>query len=98
MTPSETLQLQALKLKQLHTRGSSTPGALLDEVIRQNPDEAKAQLRNICALISPQLFEKVENLCSTLDLSKREFVEMALVEFVELAEKVLREVDPFPGE
>jgi len=98
MTPSETLQLQALKLKQLHTRGSSNPGALLDEVIRQNPDEAKAQLRNICALISPELFEKVENLCNVLDLSKREFVEMALVEFVELAEKVLREVDPFPGE
>lgn len=98
MTPSETLQLQALKLKQLYTRGSSNPGALLDEVIRQNPDEAKAQLRNICALISPELFEKVENLCNVLDLSKREFVEMALVEFVELAEKVLREVDPFPGE
>lgn len=97
MTPSETLRLQALKLKQINTRGSSIPDALLSEAIRQDP-EVKAQFRNICALISPQLFEKVENLSNVLDLSKREFVEMALIEFVELAEKTLREVDPFPGE
>lgn len=97
MTPSETLQLQALKLKQLHTRGTSNPGAFLDEALRQNP-EMKAQLRNICALIDPQLFEKVENLANVLDITKREFVEMALIEFVQLAEKTLREVDPFAGE
>jgi hypothetical protein len=97
MTPSETLKLQALKLKQLNTRGTSLPGALLDEAIRQNP-EIKTQLRNICALISPELFDKVENLANVLDLSKREFVEMALIEFVQHSENVLAEIDPFSAE
>ena len=94
MTPSETIRLQALKLKELNHRGASGAGQFMDSLIAQS-DEAKASLRNICALITPELFQRVENLCSLLDLSKREFVEDALVEFCKLTESIVAEVDPF---
>jgi hypothetical protein len=97
MTPSETIRLQALKLKELNHRGSSHPGLLMDSMLAQNA-EIKSSLRNICALISPELFQRVENLCDLLELSKREFVEDALVEFCKLTESIVAEVDPFVHE
>jgi hypothetical protein len=97
MSPKETLTLQALKLKALHTRGCSDP-AFLEALLENATPEEKAQAtetRNICALVSLPLFDKVEQLCGLLELSKRQFVEMALVDFVAKANLVMAEVDPF---
>lgn len=93
MNPSEIIQLHALKLKHLQHRGYFG-GDVIEAAAQQNPEAAKAELRNICALIAPGLFSDVENLCNLLDLSKREFVEMALLEFVEKANAIVREVNP----
>lgn len=84
MNTDEILTLQALKFKQLHVQGHSLPADLVERLIDQQP-EVKAKMRNICAFIDPSLFEKVENLCGILDLSKRQFVEMALLDFVQKA-------------
>lgn len=94
MTPSEIVQLHALKLKHLHHRGNSGGGDLLEVLAQQNPEAFKSELRNICALITPSLFSEVENLCNVLDFSKREFVEMALLDFVDKTNAIIREVDP----
>lgn len=94
MSPKEVLTLQALKLKQLHTRGVSDP-AFVEALLESAPAESKSEMRNICALVSLPLFEKVEQLCSLLDLSKRQFVEMALVDFVAKADSVMADVNPF---
>lgn len=94
MNPSEIIQLHALKLKYMHHRGNSGGPDLIEWAAEQNPEAVKAELRNICALISPGLFSEVENLCGVLDLSKRQFVEMALIEFVEKANAIFREVNP----
>jgi hypothetical protein len=96
MSPKETLTLQALKLKQLHTRGCSDP-AFLEALLENAKPEGvpEPEMRNICALVSRPLFDKVEQLCGLLELSKRQFVEMALVEFVDKANQVMSEVAPF---
>lgn len=95
MNPSEIIQLHALKLKNMHHRGNTGGGGdVIEWVAQQNPEAVKAELRNICALITPGLFSDVENLCNLLDLSKREFVEMALLEFVDKANAIVREVNP----
>lgn len=94
----ETIQLQALRLKELNTKGSSPPAfteAMFEAAVKQNPD---APLKNICAHISQQLFDKVSATCELLELSKRQFVEMALVEAIEKAETIVAEIDPFVEE
>ena len=83
-----------MKLKKLNSKGYDGPD-LVDQLVLQNPDAAKEKLRNICAFISPALFADVEGLCSLLDLSKREVVQMALVDLVKKAGKIVDQVNPF---
>lgn len=98
MRTDETLLLQALKIKELTHKGFSSPNGvdLVDRLIESNPEEAKKSMRNICAFISPQLFDDVNGLSNVLELSKRQIVEMALLDFIEKAHKIIKEVDPFP--
>lgn len=96
MNFQETIQLKALALKQFRTRGVSDNlhEHLLEQAVKT--PEGAALTRNICAHISVQLFQRVEECCSMLDLSKRQFVEMALKEALDRAETIVAEVDPFP--
>lgn len=96
MKSEELLMLQALKLKKMNSRGYEGPD-LVDQLILQNPDEAKEKLRNICAFISPELFGQIDSLCDLLDLSKREFVEMALVDLVSKAHAVIDQTNAMEG-
>ena len=91
MRSNETLLLQALKLKQLGDKGFSGDGDMLELLLLQNPEAAKEKMRNICAFISPELFDDVSNVCNILSLSKRELIEMALVDVLEKAHKVIDE-------
>lgn len=97
MTPSQIIQLQALKLK------SSIDGyhpTIIDSIIQNpaNAEEVKKEFRNVCALIPPMQFERLESVCSLLDLSKREVINMALNHFFPLVDQVLDEVKPFENE
>lgn len=96
MKSEELLMLQALKLKKMNSRGYEGPD-LVDQLILQNPDGAKENLRNICAFISPELFGQIDSLCDLLDLSKREFVEMALVDLVSKAHAVIDQTNAMEG-
>ncbi len=89
MKSEEILMLQALKLKKLNTRGYDGMD-LVQHLVDQN-EEAKTKLRNICAFISPELFEEINSLTNLLDLSKREFVEMALQDLVAKSHAVLEQ-------
>lgn len=94
MTPSETIQLQALKLKATIEGAHSS---LIDSVLENpaNQEGLKKEFRNVCALIHFQQFEQLENLCNLLDLSKREVISMALNDFIPKANAIVAQVDPF---
>ena len=92
MKSEKILMLQALKLKKLNTRGYDGMD-LVQHLVDQNEEEAKTKLRNICAFISPQLFEEINSLTNLLDLSKREFVEMALQDLVAKSHAVLEQTN-----
>lgn len=94
MTPLQTIQLQALKLK-ASIEGSHP--TLIDAVLEDpaNKEELKKEFRNVCALIHFQQFEQLENLCNLLDLSKREVISMALNDFIPKANAIVSDVDPF---
>ena len=94
MTPSQTVQLQALKLK---ASNEGSHPAFVD-VLLENPankEGLKKDFRNVCALIHVSQFEQLENLCSLLDLSKREVISMALNDFIPKANAIVLEVNPF---
>jgi hypothetical protein len=93
MNTHQTLMLHALKAKQLNDQGFSG-GDLVGNLI-DGQEEVKAKMKNICAFISPELFNEVDVLTHLLELSKRQVVEMALVDFIEKANAVINEVDVF---
>lgn len=93
MKSDDLLRLKALELKQLQYNGMS--GDMLERVIEQNPG---VQRKNVCAFVSEELFEQVDNLCTVLSLSKRQFVEAALVDMVAKSNAILAEVQPFGAE
>lgn len=97
MTPSQTIQLQALKLKA--TIDGHHP-QIVDALLNQpeNAEEVKKDFRNVCALISHYQFDELESICSLLDLSKREVISMALSEFFPKVKAIVSEVNPFESE
>jgi hypothetical protein len=86
MNTIDTLTLKALQLKETFSGASGAP--FLDHLIETN-QSAKDAMRNICAFISPELFERVENTGKNLSLSKRQMVEMALIDFMEKVDQVM---------
>jgi hypothetical protein len=86
--------MQALKLK---ATVEGTNPTIVEAIINdpENHEILKKDLRNVCALIPVPLFEHLENLCKTLELSKREVVNLALIDFFEKADRIIEEINPF---
>lgn len=97
MRTDEILLLKVLKVKELTTRGHSGDSDLTERVLEADPEYVKKSMRNICAFISPQLFDEINALSNVLSLSKRQIVEMALADFTDKAHKIIKDVDPFPS-
>jgi len=97
MTPSQIIQLQALKLKAtIDGHHPQVMDALLSKP--ENAEETAKEFRNVCALISHYQFTQLESLCGLLDLSKREVIAMALSDFFITANAIVAEINPFESE
>lgn len=57
--------------------------------------EEAIPVRNVCAKLSVDLVDRLDKTLSVLDISKREFIEMALVEALNQVDIQLAEVDAF---
>jgi hypothetical protein len=93
MNTRETLILNVLRFKQ--TNQGAGNQALVDQILEQNPEKADEITRNVCARISLPLFEKLNTYCDLLGLSKRDVINMALADFFDKADDVMREFDAF---
>lgn len=95
MNFDEMIRLHALKLKASHRLipDDLAEGGLQEQLFREAVESGVA--RNICAAISSQLFDQVEGACDMLGISKRKFVEAALIAAVDRASGIVAEVDPF---
>lgn len=82
MNFQETIQLQVLKLK----AQNSIRGQLLDHVLEQDNIPG---VRQMCAKVSNQLYDDLENVCALLDMSKREFIETAVADALARAHEVI---------
>jgi hypothetical protein len=70
-----------------HTEG------LIEKAAANHPNEFKT----VCAPISLPLFDRLTNTLSILDISKRAFIESAIVEALDQADQIMAEVDVFEG-
>jgi hypothetical protein len=91
----EIFRLKSLQLKATHSGHSMSH--LVDKMVESPEVQENLKLRQVCAMVTPGLFEQVENTCNTLGLSKRELLTLALVDVIEKAETILAEVDPYAG-
>lgn len=95
MNFDELVHLKALQLKQLNTEGGTVNDYVVDQLI--DAGHQYPQLRQVCAMVTTELFEKLDATCKTLEISKRRFVEAALQDAITRAETIVADVDPFPG-
>lgn len=71
---------QLIQYKALH-RQYTISGALPDSMVEASSAENHNKLvRNVCALVSVDLFEQLEHTCGILAITKRQFIEAALIE------------------
>lgn len=71
-----------------------TNGHLVDAFLNsEQGDEIRdsLKLKRIQFDTSPQLWDRLESICSTLDCSKREFLEMAISEAIDRAESTFQD-------
>lgn len=65
---------------------------MLEKIVNPNnlEETEKVKMRNVCALISVQLFDRLEQTCGLLDLSKRQFIEASLIEALDRADEIVQ--------
>lgn len=84
---------QFIQYKALDRMYSAGNSKFFETVIASDPAFAeKNKMRNVCALIHTELFDRLENTCAYLDISKREFIESAVIEALNMADAITKEV------
>jgi hypothetical protein len=80
------------KMRGLEKAHQSTNSDFLDYLINREGDKITSELltKRLQFDTVPELYAKVESVCSLLDCSKRQFLEMAVVEAINKAEFVFR--------
>ena len=78
----EFITYRALALKYA---GSNNLGFIPEEVLDIN------QFRNVCAKLHPELVDRLDQTTGLLGITKRDFIELALLDALDRAEKILWE-------
>jgi len=79
-----------IRYKALHLKYVSSNSDLLDMVVEKNPAiTADIPMKNVCAMITQQLFDDLTNACGLLDISKRQFIESAIIEALAKTQSIL---------
>lgn len=85
MTLNELLRYKALHFKYVADNQAIT------DLLADNAIEHNVPMKNVCAMVTQQLFDDLTNLCALLDISKRAFIEAALIEAIGKADVILEE-------
>lgn len=81
----ELILSKALQFK-LSTRNSD-----LVDMLERSGDIPDGMLKNVCAKVTVELSDKLDEVCNLLSISKRRFIESALVEALQQAEKIMHD-------
>lgn len=87
MNLTETIQLQVLKRKALMQGQDGLASVLMDRAIESGQ---VPELRQMCAKVTPELYQRLEQVCDLLDMTKRGFIEAAVSDAISKAEEALQ--------
>jgi len=68
--------------------GVFVPATTLEEVV-------PIKLQNVCAKLSQTLVDRLDQSLSVLDMTKRDFIELALIEALDKVDAILEETNAF---
>ncbi|MEV8190530.1 hypothetical protein [Streptomyces halstedii] len=83
------LQYRALDLK------FSLQGTDLADAVIESGADIPIPLRNVCAKLTVELAERIDRTAETLGITKRQFIERALIDAMDQADAMIREVGVF---
>lgn len=66
-------------------------GRITDIILDDPEHQGKPEIKNLCAKLHVSLVDRLDTVCSFLDISKREFIERSLIESLDVAEKIIAE-------
>lgn len=99
MNFNQTLQFRALRTK-AHIEGEAFNAQEMEKAIEEAASKSD-DFKTVCAPISIPLFDRLNDALNLLDMSKRSFIELALIHALDEVDKVIAEVNVFenvPGE
>ena len=96
MNSRETLILKTLQCKALHSGADNA--RFVDHLLDQNPEQADAITKNVCARIPLTLAEEMEELGGLIGLNKREIITLALNDFLDKARDTITEFNAWPDD
>lgn len=85
------------KLDALVTKQSLAFVHAYDEILENTLEDpearlaAKSEIRNVCAHVSKELAEEINQVCKFLDIKKRAFLEAAFIDAVERAHQIMEQ-------
>ena len=65
---------------------SDFPDSIMDQAIAESSSPV---IKNMCAKVSVQLVDRLDETCQLLDVSKRKFIETAVIEALNKAEQIM---------
>jgi hypothetical protein len=84
MTFDDLIRYKALHLKYVSS------GANVMELLATKLEHS-VPMKNVCAMISQELFDDLTGTCALLDISKRTFIEAAIIEALAKANAIMNE-------
>jgi hypothetical protein len=96
MNFTQFIQFRALSAK-ADIEGESSNSQLTESLIEKAAASSPAEFKTVCTPLSIPLFDRLSNTLSILDISKRKFIEAAIVEALDKADEIIRQVDVFEG-
>jgi hypothetical protein len=77
-----------IRYKALHLKYVSDNMALTD-MLAEDTIQHSIPMKNVCAMITQQLFDDLTSTCGLLDISKRSFIESAIIEALTKAKSIM---------
>lgn len=91
------IQYRALSRK-AQVEGSSSNSAAIDALMEKELKHGAPHVKTVCAPITVQLFERMNETLGMLDISKRTFIEAAIIEALDKADAIMEQVNIFENQ
>ena len=96
MNFTQFIQFRALSAK-AQIEGTGFNSDFAEGLIEKAAAASPAEFKTVCAPLSIPLFDRLSNTLSILEISKRSFIEAAIVEALNKADEIIKQVDVFEG-